>query len=318
MTSVFEASRAKTTKGQRKANEKGQYIGPVEKIPNMKNAFIRHIFNVKRQRDIKHANSNYSRVLEGLTPLTTNEINNLSIRDICTNKFLSYLYALSHNIPTTKIYHYGKLKDLDELPDDCVIKFDRGMDGVHVLCLKHGQNLYDEQRDLAWKEVSDIHPELTVVVEELLENKYQSAKQFGANKQTMQGLIDYKVFSFNGNAEFLSMIVRDKEREIIKSYWYDLRNDISLTENFNYDIFPNKRELATLKEYTKKLKFSKSFFVRIDFYLAQDGIKFGEFTLRPGNFYKGWRIAKVNKNIIDLFAERMDLNNVPYPPPPAY
>ena len=32
-----------------------------------------------------------------------------------------------------------------------------------------------------------------------------------------------------------------------------------------------------------------------------------------------WKERKeLNKNIIDLFAERMDLNNVPYPPPPAY
>ena len=119
------------------------------------------------------------------------------------------------------------------------------------------------------------------------------------------------MFVFNGVAEFISIILRDDEREIIKSFWYDLRNDIALTDNFNYDIFPLKRDMELMKHYCKMLNFlSHSLCVLI--FILRMRVLFGEFTLRPGNFYKGWRIPKVNKNILELFSERME-NNMEYP-----
>ena len=87
------------------------------------------------------------------------------------------------------------------------------------------------------------------------------------------------MFVFNGTSEFISIILRDDEREIIKSFWYDLRNDIALTDNFNYDIFPLKRDLDMMKHYCKLLNFSKSFFTS---------------TVRTFNWFK-----TLNSNVLD-------------------
>lgn len=316
MTSIFELSTTPSHKENKKAS--GKYVGPINKIPNMRNSFIRHIFNVKRQRDTLHQNPLFTKLLVKLTQIRREEAINISIRDICSNKFLSYVYALASNVPTAKVYHYGEFGKCDKIPNNCVIKYDKGQDGIYVLCLKEKENIYNEERDLAWKSVKDISPETPVMIEELLENKYTTAECYGGERKSTHGLIDYKMFCFNGNAEFISIIMRDDEREILKSYWYDLRNDVPLTDNFNYEIFPNKRDLEIMKQYCQKLNFSTKFFVRIDFYITNDGVLFGEYTLRPGNFYKGWRIPKINKNILDLFSERMELNGVPAPPAPSY
>ena len=61
MTSIFEVSRTPAHKNEKQKS--GKYVGPVEKIPNMKNSFIRHIFNVKRQRDTLHGNKKFSKLL---------------------------------------------------------------------------------------------------------------------------------------------------------------------------------------------------------------------------------------------------------------
>jgi hypothetical protein len=316
MTSVFAVSNTPAHKTEKQKG--GRYVGPVEKIPNMKNSFIRHIFNVKRQRDTLHGNKKFAKLLMKLTNIPQDEATHISIRDICSNKFLSYVYSLSSNVPTAKIYHYGEFSKCENIPKNCVIKYDKGQDGIHVLCLRNGSNLYNEERELAWKSKADVSGDIPVMIEELLENKYFTNEYYGPDRKTPHGLIDYKMFVFNGTSEFISIILRDDEREIIKSFWYDLRNDIALTDNFNYDIFPLKRDLDLMKHYCKMLNFTKSFFVRIDFYITNEGVLFGEFTLRPGNFYKGWRIPKVNKNILELFSERMEHNGIPAPPPPTY
>lgn len=316
MTSIFEISSTPSHKLEKQ--KQGRYVGPIEKIPNMKNSFIRHIFNVKRQRDTLHGNKNFIKLLVKLTNISESDATHISIRDICSNKFLSYVYALSCNVPTSKIYHYGEFGKCKEIPKNCVIKYDKGQDGIYVLCLKNEENIYKEERDLAWKNVSDITPETPVMIEELLENKYISTERYGPDRKTAHGLIDYKMFVFDGNAEFISIIMRDEEREILKSFWYDLRNNLALTDNFNYDIFPVKRDLELMKQYCRMLNFNKKFFVRIDFYITDDGVLFGEYTLRPGNFYKGWRIPKLGKNILDLFSDRMDMHEIPYPDAPTY
>ena len=316
MTSIFEVS--KTPSHKQKKKDEGKYVGPIEKIPNMKNDFIRHIFNVKRQREILHGNKEFTALLTSITSISKHDATHLSIRDICSNKFFSYVYALSCNVPVPKIFHYGILSEYGKLPDECVIKYDKGQDGINVLCLRNGENIYREQRELAWSSLDDVDKDMPVVIEELLENKYNTDEYYGPEQKNIHGIIDYKIFAFNGVGEFLSIIMRDNEREIIKSYWYDLRNNMALTDNFNYELFPSKKEIETMKHYCRSLRFSKSFFVRLDFYITTEGILFGEFTLRPGNFYKGWRINKLNKNILELFSERMEINQIPAPPPPTY
>ena len=111
----------------------------------MKNSFIRHIFNVKRQRDTLHGNKNFIKLLVKLTNISESDATHISIRDICSNKFLSYIYALSCNVPTSKIYHYGNFGKCKEIPENCVIKYDKGQDGIYVLCLKKGENIYNEE-----------------------------------------------------------------------------------------------------------------------------------------------------------------------------
>jgi len=316
MTSIFDVSDTPLHKAAKQNN--GKYVGPINKIPNMKNTFIRHIFNTKRQREVLHGNKKFTHLLCKLTKMREEECTHISIRDICSNKFLSYVYALAQGVPTAQVYHYGKFGDCKNMPSNCVIKYDKGQDGIYVLCLKNSQNVYNEERDLAWKTMQDISPETPVMIEELLINKYNTSDCYGGERKTLHGLIDYKMFCFNGQAEFISIIMRDKEREILKSFWYDLRNNVPLTDNFNYDIFPDKRDMEIMKQYCAKLNFSKKFFVRIDFYITDDDVLFGEYTLRPGNFYRGWRIPKINKNILDLFSERMEINEIPAPPPPSY
>ena len=71
---------------------------------------------------------------------------------------------------------------------------------------------------MAWKSTADVGSDVPVMIEELLENKHFTNEYYGPDRKTPHGIIDYKMFVFNGVAEFLSIILRDDEREIIKSF----------------------------------------------------------------------------------------------------
>ena len=107
MTSVFEVSRTPAHKSEKQKG--GRYVGPVEKIPNMKNSFIRHIFNVKRQRDTLHGNKSFSKLLVKLTgiPQVMKQLIFRFVISVLINFYLTYMH-LSCNVPTAKVYHYGE------------------------------------------------------------------------------------------------------------------------------------------------------------------------------------------------------------------
>lgn len=94
---------------------------------------------------------------------------------------------------------------------------------------------------------------------------------------------DYKVYCFHGKAECI-MVCRERENGSTKFYFFDpewnwLKWDVHTTVEFENDI-KCPECLRELLEYAEKL--SKNFpFVRVDFYVLEDKIYFGEMTFTP-------------------------------------
>lgn len=127
-------------------------------------------------------------------------------------------------------------------------------------------NFYYAQRELVYKE---IQPRL--ICEKYLEEE-------GG------GLTDYKVLCFNGEPEFIQMVLGRYTNKIFNTYdkngrfvdaYFTGRKDASIPLN-------PQLPLSEILRYSKIL--SEDFaYVRVDFYYVQGKLVFGELTFTPGN-----------------------------------
>ena len=100
------------------------------------------------------------------------------------------------------------------------------------------------------------------------------------------GLIDYKIFCFNGDPRYLQLNVNRGKKDYVLNL-YDLEwnlmpfSDRDIPQNPNYKVnIPE--QFDKMVELSKEL--SKPFpFVRVDFYEVNGRIYFGEFTFFPGS-----------------------------------
>lgn len=308
--SITKFSELEVNREERKHKKKFNSGMNNMKVPNMDNIFIKHIFNKEWRMNTYHDNPQFTTKMLHHSEYELEAIRTISYEMIITRKFLMYIYILAYNIPLPKIFFIGKHGDFSnslEKYTDFVIKKDTGKDLAFTLCIQNNVNLYDEKRELAWQTCSEIDLNELVIIEELLKNKSDIEN---ALKPTECGLVEYHLFSFNGNVRYINIMTRNKERTIENSYWYDLVYKMGMNENIEYDIFPTDDELKTMLDYTYRMRTSKPMFMRVTYYITNKGIKFGDFTFQPSNFFRGWKLLRMEKNIIDLFADEMETHGI--------
>ena len=150
-------------------------------------------------------------------------------------------------------------------------------------------NIYQQYREWPYKNVKP-----RILAEECLES------------ETETGLKDYKVFCCNGEPKLIK-VNYDVETDY-KSNWYtplwEYMKGTTINDPSHEEIQIEKPQL--LDELLDKARvLSKNIpFVRVDFYILPEGLKFGELTFYPGSGFEKFDPESFDEEIgswIDLF-----------------
>lgn len=211
----------------------------------------------------------------------------------CVDKYDVRKYIMSKGYENILVKCYGifdKIEDInfDQLPNSFVIKKTNGGGGLNVIICKEKSKIDLEKikdQIKTWMKFGNIGQngrewayyglKNRILIEEYLENKENPAA----------GINDYKIFCYNGKAKYL---VVDTERYIEhKRNFYD--NNWKYLEvssdcpNFGDNM---KKPLGLEKLIKTAEDLSKDFpFVRVDLYLLEEKVYFGELTFYPWSGY---------------------------------
>lgn len=214
-------------------------------------------------------------------PVMSRCVDKYEVREYIKGKglenILTQLYQVTRNINDIIF---------DELPNEFVMKSSNGGGGLNVIICKDKSSFnYDQHTSLleSWlnsKRQTDFGREWVynnlepkIIIEELLKEDHS------------QDINDYKFFCFNGEPRY---IVYDTGRYTNhKRNIYDIRwnyLDISTDVETAGDIISKPKKLDEMINIARKL--SEDFpFVRVDLYLVNEKVYFGELTFYPWSGY---------------------------------
>ena len=208
----------------------------------------------------------------------------------CADKFSVREYIESKGLQDILVELYGVYNDpnsinLNQLPDKFIVKTTNGS-GTNYICtnkndfdlqkvkqkLNHwmNRNIFSASREWAYKNI-----ESKIIIEELIED----------NENEFSGINDYKIFCFNGKAEY---IVVDVDRDISHKRNIYTRDWDYINTSTDYPKIEKNVEkpegLDRMIEIAEKL--AQDFpHVRVDLYWVNNKIYFGELTFYPWTGY---------------------------------
>ncbi len=110
---------------------------------------------------------------------------------------------------------------------------------------------------------------------------------------------DLKFFCFYGR---IGLVLEVERYPVLRYAWWAPDGSSPRTGHFEEELFPGRgatgEQLQFVETFSSKLPFP---FIRIDFLNAEDGLYFGEFTPRPGNF-EGFN-AEWDRRLGDLYLD---------------
>jgi len=224
---------------------------------------------------------NPTELYEKLLWLNFNQENPLM--KICADKYAVREYVseqgLSSNLnELLAVYDLPDEINFSSLPEKFVLKCTHGS-GMNIVCSDKSNLDYDKTQKLfkKWFKVdySDKFAEL----------HYRGIpKKIVCEKYLGSDILDYKVYCFNGNPTYLMLCDRMDNNQTLW-YLYDFDwNYIPFLKNHLPDPKINKPDkLDEIYDFCSKLSHDFKF-VRVDFYLIESRIIFGELTFTPSNF----------------------------------
>lgn len=182
---------------------------------------------------------------------------------------------------------YYSVKDLEKawekLPNKFVLKATHGCGWNYICKNKEEVNFQDVRREVKKWLKSNFYYAQRELVYKYLEPKIVCEKYL---EDESGSLMDYKIHCFKGVPQFINVIV-DRFSDM-KLNTYDMKwnyIDVSFDSNYPSDKnakYSKPKVFDQLIEYSKLL--SEEFeYVRVDFYIVEDKIYFGELTFTPGN-----------------------------------
>lgn len=239
-------------------------------------------FGVKPMLDQpKRYNEHVSKILlEKNNPLAVLCVDKYEVREYVKGK-------ISEEILNEIFGVYEKVRDIQKdfnlFPQQFVLKATHGC-GWNFICknkedvdfkilkitLYHWlrSNFYYCQRELIYKTIKP-----RIICEKYLENDHG-------------GLIDYKVHCFKGEPKFINVIVGRFQDMRLNTYDIDWNFvDLNFSNSYPND---NKAKINKPELFDKLIEYSKLLssdfdYVRVDFYIVESKIYFGELTFTPGN-----------------------------------
>ncbi|MBO4784627.1 MAG: glycosyl transferase [Lachnospiraceae bacterium] len=198
-------------------------------------------------------------------------------------------------IPTLAVYDNVNQIDLDELPDQFVLKCTHDSGSVFICKDKRSFNLEEAKRVLDIKLKTDFYIKYREwpyknVIPRVIAEEY---------KEDSSGeLRDYKVYAFNGKCDYL-MFCFDRSKGETKFFYFDkkwnLRKNLSC-DGLKYGDsiqIPKPQNLDLIFQTAEFLSVGIPF-VRIDFYEVEGNLYFGEFTFFPTGGIDDTRTEELN------------------------
>lgn len=203
---------------------------------------------------------------------------------ILDDKSVAYQFIdqLGVRRPTTSKKGYTK----DELPlhEGTVIKPLNGAGARGVYLLHTANDIVDIKRNQTLHNTDQLLEQM----EKDLETKWVSEDSWGyeeliyENQDNKHPARDLKFYSFYGKTPLVLEIIRYPEMQYC---WWTSEGKPLLTGKYNDQLFVGKgftqQELAQVNEISRQIP---SPFMRIDFLRGENGLVFGEFTPKPGNY----------------------------------
>jgi len=207
---------------------------------------------------------------------------------ISVKRYVASMIGEKYIIPTLGVWDKVENIEWKTLPDKFVIKASNGGGGGGVFVCKDKSvldiksvsqklnfalksNIYQQYREWPYKNVKP-----RIIAEECLECESE------------MGLKDYKVFCCNGEPKLIK-VNYDVETDY-KSNWYtplwEYMKGTTINDPSHEEIQIEKPQL--LDELLDRARvLSKNIpFVRVDFYILPEGLKFGELTFYPGSGFE--------------------------------
>ena len=242
--------------------------------------------NYLKRRNKKYDESNLKTFQDKLNYLMIHESPEYKARiadKIRLSEYSKKILGKDLCIPIIKIYNNANEINLNELPEQFVIKCNHGSN-MNIFCQNKTEFDINHTKFLLNKWMK------TNYALGGMEFQYYFIKRKIFVSPYLGKLIDYKIFCFNGKPKYIgAKIILDFEKHKCIYNYYDI--NWRLTEidygNENYKRDPNRliekpKNLPLLIEYAEKL--SKEFvFVRVDFYEIKGKVYLGELTFSPSN-----------------------------------
>ena len=201
-------------------------------------------------------------------------------------KYVARMIGEEHIIPTLGIYDSFDDIDFDKLPNQFVMKCTHDSGGLVVCrdksllnknaarrkinkCLK--SNYYYNNREWPYKNVKP-----RIIIE-----KYMSNDEKGA-------LSDYKFFCFNGEPKIILVCTERFSNNGLRETWFDKSfKRLDFTEGgHSIDLKIKKPKQLTEMLTLSRLLSKKIPFIRVDFYVIDNKVYFGELTFFPASGYE--------------------------------
>ncbi len=213
--------------------------------------------------------------------------------------YVANLIGEEHVIPTLSVFDNVEQINVDELPNQFVMKTTAGGGGKQVFCCRD-------------KRTCDFEQILRDFKQNLRKNAYYPGREWPyrnvRNRILIERLIgdkeieDFKFFCFNGDPKFFKIDFNRNSGH--RANYYNLNGDIlSLGEYICPPDLTKHHELP--KNFDKMIeicrKLSKSFpFVRVDLYNLDGKIYFGEMTFYPASGFGRYTIDEWDFKIGDM------------------
>lgn len=241
--------------------------------------------------------------------LKINEYNK-HIYTLCADKVKVRNYVKSKGLENILnkiigIYDNTDTIDWDSLPQKFVLKWNFG-NGFNIIC--HDKKTINKEKVFdklnKWGKVKShlIHAELQYkdIPKKIICEKFLSGKTEGKLPD------DFKVYCFNGIPKYI-LVCEGRNEGRPKFYFFDTnwqlqkinKDSINAPENWSLE---KPKNLDKLLSYSKIL--SEDFkFVRVDFYIVDNSIYFGELTFSPSGGFDVHRMKSTDK----LFGKLLEL-----------
>ena len=204
-------------------------------------------------------------------------------------------------IPIYGVWDNSKAIDFNTLPSCFVLKANHGS-GMNYIVRDKSEEDYNKLRKMTQRwlrtpyDLSSMEQQYYGIPRRIIAEEYI--------EQSDGNLYDYKIHCFSGEPKIIQVIGnRDLLHHTAKECYLDLnwkRNSLMYNTYQQYDTIPS--EPSCLNEMIKiAKKLSKDFiYVRVDLYVIDDKVKFGEMTFTPAAGIGKWGGAVASKLVGDM------------------